>query len=122
MNERLICIADASTGFKYEQGNWSIRNFNVQNERYVVAPLDDNSPRRPRFNYKVTIVGGGALDHNCYRNSQFPNLMGCEGVGIFAVDFSILRFQYYFPGSYMLGNNHPSADTPFVMIGKCSQF
>lgn len=120
MNERLICVADASTGFKYEQGNWSIRNFNVQNERYVVAPLDDKSPLRPSFNYKITQIGGGMSDVNCNRNSDFPNLMGCQGIVIFTVNFSNLRFQSYFPGGYVLIDQN--IDTPYVMIGKCSQF
>jgi hypothetical protein len=122
LNERLICIADASTGFKHEQGNWSISKFHIQNERYIVAPLNENSLLRPRFNYNVTQIGSATSSYDCYRSSEFPNSMGCQGTGVFSVNFKILRFQQYFVGGYIHGADHPNADTPFVTIGKCSQF
>lgn len=123
LNERLLCIADWSTGYKFDQGNWSIRNFHVRDQRYVVAPLDTNSPLRPQFNYQITRIGEAMSDFNCHRRLDISHLMGCGSIlGTFSVNFQTLRFQHYFVGSYLQGSDNSNADTPFLTIGKCSIF
>lgn len=118
--ETLICLADLSTGFRLENGNWTITQFNTGNQRFLVSPIKDQDPLKASFNYTVTRIGDAAPRYYCSRIVNQTQMV-CGGMGWgFVVNFSTLRFQDIYGIGFLDGTDQPG-NTPGMTIGKCSR-
>lgn len=118
--ETLICLADLSTGFRFENGNWNIARFTTGNDRFLVRPLTDNERVNSSFNYIITRIGESTPSHECLRRPGSSRII-CGGLGLgMIVDFATLRFQEVYGRGFIDGIDGPG-DTPSITIGKCSK-
>jgi len=116
--DRFFCVADKSTGFKFQDDKWGYAQFDVSGSKYTIAP----SARTP-----------GAFDIYKF-GEQYPLLEACSnhrntgdiylicGGANWGVIFNegAMRYQYYYGLGYVAGRDAQS-DTPFIEIGRCSR-
>jgi hypothetical protein len=116
--ERYLCAAEKSTGFKYSSNtkNWESVNFNVNQDKFVIT----NSKLKDS---KLEITMIGEKDPICHSRNGF-NIYGnayfkCIG-GEFKFDKKTGRYLRSNNFGYIHGDEDNS--TPYIEIGKCSPF
>jgi hypothetical protein len=125
--EKYLCVAEQSTGFKWDGSNWVIAKFKVDDGKYVVREVEEYDFLGDNINYEVLKLGEESPKHHCFRsppdktptNSKFPkpdDRMACGGFGL--MSFDTLRYQEYWGHGYV-GNDLRS--TPNITVGKCSK-
>ena len=116
-----ICIADKSTGFTSENGEWQPVNFDVAEKRYFVrkATEEDVQSTAP---WVYGEFGQSVLAGQC--DEPFPTgLMNCHsGTEEFKLNTKTMRYQLYYWVGYVVSHDRGvrRRDTPFIEIGKCS--
>ena len=103
-----LCVADASTGFRYENNRWNIENFNVSQKKYTLSVPEGKTD----YEWKEFGVGGSRA---C---EFFTNLIRCSPYPSIAIEVlmfpNILEYRMAFIG-------FPGKETtPFIEIGRCS--
>lgn len=126
--ESWLCIADQSTGFKFNglTKRWESANFNVKDVRYIVKETPGSSSA-----WEVRQFGDQGLlpDAWCSKTFNDAGFLHCTGLGgSFTLNRNTGRFQNYFQGSFLSFNPNSTnalfrtdgGDTPFIELGKCS--
>src|SRR5262245_65466236 len=118
--EKYLCIADQSTGFKWDGSEWVTASFRIDNMKFVVYEVAGNA----EVNFEVKQVGEEFPRHSCngrrFEQEYYP-AMACGGLGFgFVMSFKTLRFQDYYGIGYVHGPDEPG-NTPSLTIGKCSK-
>ncbi len=115
-----LCVADLSTGFRYD-GNtksWVVANFDVKDSKYIIAASDFST-----FKYEVKKVGENLFEALCKDGFNKAGYLSCAGV---VSDFRFNKNNGRYITSYTNGNvlniKDMSSDTPYIEIGKCSEF
>ncbi len=136
-----LCIPDKSTGFILKDDVWSQANFNVDNKKYMIKKIDEETKKEyekdgiPYGEYGVYIFGEKYPEfRNCeytVSDASIVNPKGerqfyCDGIfrGKFILNLNNNRFLTTFPLGYW-GEEFISGDedtrTPYIEIGLCSK-
>jgi hypothetical protein len=109
-----ICIADAATGFRFENGKWTDVSFDIEKDRYVI------SKSAATKKYKITKIGESFGD-DCEEGEldDFGWLHCGKLVTQWRINLKSLRYILTYPFGYAEGFDN-NADTPLIEIGKCS--
>ncbi len=125
-NDRFSCVADQTTGFKWDGKKWITATFPVSADKIAleeVAPIKSSTDDR-EFNYVVKKVGYSAPVYECARGvfqGRRSNQMNCGGLGYgFSFDFRTMRYQEYHGLGYVDGQDREGA-SPLITIGRCTR-
>jgi hypothetical protein len=121
--ERYLCIADKSTGFKWNGREWASVNFDVSGVRYIVQETTEERRRvNPQSQFTVTKMGEKDTIFTCRRGDSGGNTtlrVICGGLAWgMVIDTEALRFQKHYTGGFLDGDEPDN--TPNLTIGKCS--
>ncbi len=124
--EKFSCVADQTTGFKWDGKKWVVGTFPVSAEKIVIeeiAPVKSAIDDRV-FNYAVKKAGYSAPVYQCTRHDlkdRRGNNMTCGGLGYgFSFDMRTMRFQEYHGLGYVDGQDRDGA-SPLITIGHCTR-
>jgi hypothetical protein len=115
--QSFLCVGQLATGFAWSKGRWSASQPDVTDKIFVVQPsgsLDD---------YTVTRIGDREPSHYCsvQRRADSTLLLICGGLANgFTFSSKTLRFQENYGIGYTNGGDS-SANTPYLVIGKCTE-
>lgn len=119
--ESYLCVADNSTGFKYDENSktWISVPFKTDS-KYLV------NKSKKLGSWVIKETGGGTFIQ-CEKGFNDWGFLRCSGMsfnGDFTMNNETLRFQYVYPFGYVVRayneDNKEGSITPFMEIGKCS--
>jgi len=117
-----LCMADQATGFRFDKTTkkWSAANFNVSNDKYIVARSKDAS-----YTWVVTKVGDDQPLFYCKDDiGEVDQFLLCNLFDpSFHFDVKTLRFTAIRVHGYIVpsGNGRNEGDAePLMEIGKCA--
>lgn len=114
-----LCVAEESTGFIFDNGEWKRASFNINNHKYILRKLKkDEKPLmadRPH-SYGLYKLGSNKQRFSCFHNIDFY----CEGI---AEEFYFSPESGKYLMSYMLGywKDEYGSNTPSISRGRCSK-
>lgn len=129
-----LCIADFSTGFAKEGGEWRPVKFDISDNKYILRrPNESDLKRYDGLPSKINVswvwvdFGKEVSFHTCQNEADRWGRIRCPFAGLnVVVNIKTLVFQAYLPGDYT-NWEHPDdpyyrerEDTPYIEIGKCS--
>ncbi len=119
-DKKWICVANAATGFSYQNGKWVATNFNIKDSRYIVSKKQTIITKE--MIYHVTKVGE-EYGYECDKDSPSEyDWIICKG-GDFRFNVNTLRYILaYLVGYTYWPEGDKDSDTPFIEIGTCSPF
>jgi hypothetical protein len=124
--EQYLCVADQSTGFKWEGNRWVSQSFNVQNDRFVFQEVPERKGlvSSDDVNFIVKRLGSADELFQCSRfvSKTFKgNRVVCGGLGYgMVMDTKSLRYQEFYGMGFIEGTDQPG-NTPNITIGKCTR-
>jgi hypothetical protein len=121
--ESYLCVADYSTGFRWNGNAWEPARFSVERNKYVVTDATDEA-RAAGYTHIVKEIGSNRVLHQCTRKllpDGKPSLqMPCGGMGYgFTFNFETLRFDEIYAYGYV--EDDPNGNTPSMTIGRCTK-
>src|SRR5688572_11060102 len=63
--EKYLCVADQSTGFKWDGSNWVVSKFKAD-EKYIVREVEEYDGPNGKVNYEVVELGQKSPKHHCF--------------------------------------------------------
>jgi hypothetical protein len=122
--ESYVCVADHSTGFKWNGNSWEPARFSVDRKKYVVTDATDDA-RAAGHTHIVKEISSNRIVHRCTRKTLpdgKPSLqMPCGGMGYgFVFNFETLRFDEIYTYGYVEADDS-NDNTPQMTIGKCTK-
>ncbi len=114
-----LCIADKSTGFKFERGEWRIATFSTAQSKYILRQFPSSAdPNKLIYDW---VDFGEKRDFALLGCKDNDVSIICEPLGgDVRFNKKTLRFiSYYFIG-YIHADDSEASDTPLIEIGKCS--
>ncbi len=122
-----ICVPDHVTGFKFEGGEWKPSIFNTDNKKYIIRRSKESDLHGTAYPWIWGELGDERPVGICKETFSKIGVMNCLGLGTdLQISSKTLRFQetntygYVFDG-FNDGDIPDSSNTPFIMIGKCSE-
>jgi hypothetical protein len=116
--ESYLCLAEASGGIKYLNGNWTGTRFKTE-EKYLVT-RDSSQPNK----FKVTEVGKSYPLHKCdviTDTAGKETRLICGGLGYgMIISLSDLRYTEVYSLGY-IENDKSGDNTPSISGGICSK-
>ena len=134
-----LCLPDKATGFIKQDGKWKQANFNIENAKYMIKKIDEETKKEyekddiPYGEHGVYVFGEKYPEfRNCeyterdsVLNQTKERRFYCDGIlrGKFMFNLNNNRFITTFPLGYWNDNLLGEEDTrtPFIQIGLCSK-
>lgn len=120
-----LCVAEDSTGFKFEDGAWKVAHFNVDDEKYILRKFREGESQKPQDPepYRVFTFGNPNPHQVCEVDGfGFQGYIICRGFnGEFIFKRKTGRFLLTFTLGYVEGDYVESEYTPNITRGKCSE-
>ena len=114
--EKYLCIADAATGFKFQNGKWAVVSFVAKHKYIVTSDLENSTVHR--FGHSdpmYTVCANKDAELFCSATSV-------PGIGAFEMSKNTLRYMVtYTSRNYIYRLDEFGNGTPFMEIGKCSK-
>jgi hypothetical protein len=121
-DDKWLCIADAATGFKYNNGSWPSANFFVKEDRYLVSKKPYGGDEKD-LRYAVTRFGDKSPEAYCDKDS--PNSLSwifCDRIGFILFKININNLRYLKADLFgYAGGTDQNENSPHIEIGKCSK-
>lgn len=118
-----LCVAELSTGVRWNGNNWETSTFYTEKEKFVVRYVEGHGQDPTPYNYEVVRLGDEAPIHLCTRlkvEDDFVDGVTCGGLlHNFIMWSSTLRFQSFYGIGYLAGD--APGNTPAITVGKCSK-
>lgn len=117
-----LCVAEKSTGFRFDGHAWQLANFKIDDDKYVVKPATKKfRENSPNARWVVIRLGDEAPMSVCGDFAENGWLTTCGGFLEFSFNHKTLKFL----SAYMIGyvnaeEGKENANTPALTIGKCS--
>jgi len=131
--ERFLCIAEKATGFSFDAGDWKSTEFTVD-EKFILTKEPISEKKKEEFKgtvwrdvttgYSIKEVGksglSGVISNWCALSHE--SLYCNDSIKTFGLNLKNLRFIVSSPWGYWNSTSDKKSDTPFLMIGRCSEF
>ena len=116
-----LCIADMSTGFKYDNGMWQQTHFNVDGSKYMLRHTKESDVVWVKEHKWAWVEFGETVAYSWCDVPADSDYFNCSGVMVeVQLNVKTLRYQMYYHGTYLAASEEQHADTPHIEIGKCS--
>lgn len=130
--EKYLCVAELSTGFKYDRDEkkWEQADFKA-GSKYIIGKTDEVEEKLfdKKFVFKVSQLGDNDSKYFCKEGFDSVGNLSCTGAGQFNFNKKNGRYLFVYPMGYvnvLPGGRYfqtdEESDTPFIEIGKCSPF
>jgi hypothetical protein len=122
--EQYLCVADKSTGFKWNETEWASVDFIVSEKRFVIqGDLAVDTKEMGHRHFATKNIGNNTTQHECSRqeNADYTSnriIRGGLGIGLL-VDTKTLRFQELHGIGFLEGDKE--GNTPALTRGKCTR-
>lgn len=116
-----ICVAEASTGFSYDDGEWNIRSFNANKRKYLIRLLTES---QKNGYYKDSTAGVFPLGEKhpligcIFRDDKIICKAG--KFGEMYISTQTKRFIQSYPIGYWLPGRY-NQNSPNITRGTCSE-
>ncbi len=121
--EQYLCVADAATGFYFEDGKWISTKFRTNSSKYIIRRFKEgeyfSTEAKP---YGVFPLGKKAAKYSCYGpNPPEVRNFNCDGgFGEFLFSPKSGRYLRTYTVGYYEGVD-TNKNSPQIEIGKCSE-
>ena len=114
-----LCSADEATGFFFENGKWGSSTFNVQEEKFIIRPLNETEKDRysDEYSHGYATLGNSFVTSGC---SYAYGMFHCES--LYEIRFSPDTGRYL--KSHLVGywtGEDNNENTPYLERGRCSK-
>lgn len=121
--EQYVCIAEHTTGFRYNRSSESWSPVTFLASKKLVVTVSKSSD----YEFEVKTLGSkyDFPEFTCEDAFNEYGYLFCEGFGEFRMNKNTLRFQSYYPIGYVAADfdeEHQATNNPSLTIGKCSSF